>query len=201
VQLQLTPVGLWTHAAQNGFDVRPFLRGDAAADPEALLDDRLVHAVAALVRPARILEVGSGGGRAAACVLAAVPGACYVGVDRDAAALAADRPWLGSLFPAADLRFVEADSRHAPAAWLGPLLAEGGFDLVHLDGARDRAGVRADLHAALRAARPGGFVLVGDYDAAPGVRRAVNDFLFVAATPHIYCCGARGHVLINCHPR
>lgn len=102
-------------------------------------------------RPGRLLELGTGTGESAVCVLAGRPGAALVGVDASEPMLARARPRL----PEADLR----------VARLQDPLPDGPFDVVfsalavhHLD-----SGEKASLFARVAAAlAPGGRFVLGD---------------------------------------
>ena len=209
MQIQITPVGLLTHAMYSSFDIREFVKPD---DPEKTnIEDeyvrvsyRIKSSVSDMVKPRRILEIGTGAGYTAFSMLSPMPRSCYVGVDKDDSAdglFHYARTALPTFFPRADLRFIQADTQKDASAWLPALLQEGPFDLVFIDGDRSRLGVQNDLKLAYWAVRSGGFVLIEDYDHLPAVRYAVLDFLFTTAMPHIYCCTWRGDMLINVYKK
>lgn len=215
---QLTPTGLWTHALQNEFDLRPFV---CEGDPELAsllsfhghLAYKLRATVGAMCRPGRILEIGCRAGYGAAALLSYVPRAACVLVDRDEFPEGAEhwggapglfdyaREMLPRCFGTADLRFLKADSQADPMSWLCPLVSESPFDLVVVDGDKTRAGYARDLESAYFAVQSGGFLVFEGYTKYPGAMAAVDAFLFGSVSPHLYCCTPDGLVLVNVYKK
>jgi hypothetical protein len=179
----------------------PWLRQEA---PEGGIDlARRVyaekHALALLLRPVKVLEIGVRYGYSAAAFLAA--GAeTYLGIDADAGGhggVPGAAAWaVASLrrhFPAARVEVRVLDTRDVNT--LPDPFPGGRWDLIHVDGDHTEAGCLHDLELAW-AARPN-FILVDDVAHLPEVGRAVKTFLGRHWPPHVTLATVRGDVLIQ----
>jgi hypothetical protein len=180
------------------FDIVPYLDpNDEWVGREGLATVRRIYtekyALATLLKPRSVVEIGVCAGYSAAAFLAA--GAeSYTGYDTGggadggyAGATDYARRMLSVRFPDRAAHIFEADSRH-----LGGLPVA---DLCHIDGGHDFETCRNDLQLA-----EGGYrwLLVDDYDFLPAVRRATDAFL--SARPHlqrIHLPTVRGDCLIR----
>jgi predicted O-methyltransferase YrrM len=131
------------------------------------------------IRPQRICEIGVRYGYSAFSFLLAAPRASYIGYDIIAGTHGGARGidtfdyagyMLGRHFPIAQISLVHADTR------LLDKLACGPFDFIHIDGDHSVEGCRHDLDLALSACRPGGTILVDDYNYIAGVTAAADKF-------------------------
>ena len=161
---------------------------------------KLKYAIAKLIQPRSILEVGVRFGYAAQSFLMAVPTARYVGLDKDEPSFG---PWEGvpRTWAAAKLRkryplnVIEThhvDTQTADATWFCP----NEFDMVHIDADHSYAGALHDMKTFWPFCRRA--MVVDDVVEISDVARAVRDFL--AETPSALTCGTtvsvRGAALI-----
>lgn len=116
-------------------------------------------AVLAASLPGRaVVDVGTGAGVAALRMLEAMPGdGVLTSIDVEAEHQGAARAALA----AAGVRGNRARIIHGDAADVLPRLADGGYDLVHVDVEEDRVASRV-LPEALRLLRSGGMLVVSD---------------------------------------
>ena len=96
---------------------------------------RVKWATARALQPKRILEIGVRFGYSAAAFLDACPDAAYLGIDDDSDKSGGQK---GAIL---------CDSQQFEEFPRGP------YDLIHIDGQQDGAGLIADLRKALRQAR------------------------------------------------
>jgi len=118
---------------------------------------RLKWAIAKVLAPRRILEIGVRYGYSALAFLDACPGAYYVGIDLDSEKCGGVRGsiyWAQQAASQYDAHFMIADSQ-AMAVFPG-----GHYDLIHVDGQQDGEGSIHDISVALRQAD---YVLVDGY--------------------------------------
>lgn len=129
-------------------------------------------------KPISIAEIGVRWGYSAYSFLSAVPGAFYCGFDIIAGTHGGAKgvntfdyvyELLGNNFPNATVILKHCDTRKISR--LG-----GPFDFVHVDGDHGEAGCYHDLELALMACRPGGMILVDDYNYIRGVTAACERF-------------------------
>jgi len=196
-------------SAAADFDVfDAYWPGDPCAD--AVGPDRLRAIyrvkcrVAAAVGPRAVLEVGVRAGYSAAAFLAACPHARYVGLDKDdgshggaAGALEHARAVLWRRYPAAWVEVYPWDSGDPRAA--RRLLAwwRSAFDLAHIDGDHTEEGCARDLRLAAALVRPGGYLLVDDYDLLAEVRLAADRFVRETGYRAAYVPSPHGDLLIE----
>jgi predicted O-methyltransferase YrrM len=185
------------------FDIAPYLNpDDGFVRNEGLGLVRRIyaekHAVASLLRPRSVLEIGVRYGYSAAAFLAAVPGARYYGLDKDSDSHGGTRDsynWalkmLAEKFPLAAVSVAVQDTSELLTL---PGLA-GAWDLVHVDGDHSEAGCTHDLGLAL-AARPK-WILVDDLTHLFDVARAVHEFLARHPVRHVQLPTVRGDMLIQ----
>lgn len=118
---------------------------------------RMKWAIARVLAPRRILEVGVRFGYSAAAFLDACPEAEYLGIDNDSEAFGGHK---------GAIEWARRITRHARASYLladSQQLAEfpgGRYDLIHVDGQQDGDGSFRDLAKALRQAR---YILVDGF--------------------------------------
>jgi SAM-dependent methyltransferase len=111
---------------------------------------RLKWAIARVLRPQRILEVGVRYGYSAAAFLNACPECTYLGIDNDSNTFGGHKgaiQWARRITAGAKADFLIADSQQLAE------FPDGPFDLIHLDGQQDGAGSIADLRKALLQAK------------------------------------------------
>ena len=162
-------------ASRCSYDFRPLA---CPADPLAYLFEEWVPyyrtkwAIAAVLRPKRILEIGVRFGYSAMAFLDACPFASYLGIDINSEA---NGGYPDSVFWAArQLRhrkasFLIADSQ-AFDRWPGER-----YDLIHVDGQQDGKGTIHDLSMALRQAN---YVLLDGYLWTRQNFLAANEFIY-----------------------
>jgi predicted O-methyltransferase YrrM len=167
---------------------------------------RVKHQVARAVGAGAFLEFGVRTGYAAAAFLAAKPAGRYVGLGRDDGSHgrvvgypAAARTMLWQRYPDAWVEVYPWDSGDAAVARRLRAHEAGAFDLVHIDGDHTEGGCVRDLELAAELVRPGGHLLVDDYDLLGEVRRAVDQFLARrgAAYQSLYVPSPHGDLLIR----
>lgn len=133
---------------------------------------RLKWAIAQVLQPQTILEIGVRYGYAAHAFLSAMPQSHYTGIDLDCE-LAGGVPgainWARDILQSFNAELVVADSQ-AMEQFPGDR-----YDLIHVDGQQDGDSSFHDLQLALHQAR---YILVDGYHWTPLNYAAVNDFLF-----------------------
>jgi SAM-dependent methyltransferase len=118
---------------------------------------RLKWAIARVLQPRSILEIGVRFGYSAATFLNACPGATYLGIDNDSETYGGHKgaiQWARQITSGADVEYLIADSQQ---------LAEfpgGMYDLIHIDGQQDGVGSINDLRKALGRAK---YILVDGF--------------------------------------
>jgi cyclopropane fatty-acyl-phospholipid synthase-like methyltransferase len=152
----------------------------ATASPEdplrALFDDwlpyyRLKWAIARVLQPASILEIGVRFGYSAAAFLDAAPGARYLGIDADVSdygGVPGALQFAEKLLAPYAAEIVVADSQRYER------FPGGAYDLVHVDGQQDGDGSFHDLELAIEQSR---YVLVDGYHWSRVNCLAVTEFL------------------------
>lgn len=136
----------------------------------------LLHVLCQRVKPMRVLEIGIRAGYSAHAIMAAAPGAEYVGLDLgrgdDASNIEAVRharkTLLGYRYRATVL---EGDSMDP---WPVEMTSKT-YQFAHIDGGHQEAIALNDLRKAWPLIEPCGLMVVDDYD-CPDVRRAVDAF-------------------------
>ena len=107
-------------------------------------------AIARVLQPRRILEVGVRFGYSAAAFLDACPDAEYFGIDNDSEAFGGYKGainWARQITQKTRAKYLIADSQQLDE------FPGGHYDLIHVDGQQDGAGSFRDLRKALRQAR------------------------------------------------
>lgn len=118
------------------------------------------HAVAYVLRPPKICEIGVGSGIAALAFLKACPDAEYVGVDDcsmkgvESGAPLVDRAQVN--LHGYNAFFVLDDSQSLQT------IPRGTFDLIHVDGSHLREHARHDVRLAWSVLAPNGYLLIDD---------------------------------------
>ena len=161
-------------ARQSRFDFRRY------ANPADPLQDhfeewvpyyRLKHAIAAVLQPRSILEIGVRFGYSAVSFLDAAPDAAFVGIDLDIDTFGGQvgaLEWAKRITSGRNAKFIVADTQQLAR------LPGGIYDLVHVDGQQDGAGTFHDLRRAVAQAR---WVLLDGYFWTPENFFNANDFL------------------------
>jgi 2-polyprenyl-3-methyl-5-hydroxy-6-metoxy-1,4-benzoquinol methylase len=111
---------------------------------------RLKWAIARVLKPERILEVGVRFGYSARAFLEACPNAAYFGIDNDSEESGGEKgaiEWARRATEQFDANYLIADSQQLEEFPGGP------YDLIHIDGQQDGAGSIQDLRKALPKAR------------------------------------------------
>ena len=166
-------MGEWQKIVYKAGDDRQYLRRDFYEYYKTKYE------IALEVRPEDIAEIGVRWGYSAFSFLSAAPAGRYCGFDILAGTHGGAKgddtfeyvyKMLGERFPAATINLWHCDTRRIST--LG-----GSYDLIHVDGDHSEAGCRHDLPLALAACRPGGTILVDDYDYIKGVQRACEGFV------------------------
>lgn len=132
---------------------------------------RMKWAIAAVLQPQTILEIGVRYGYSARAFLEAVPGAKFVGIDLDSDRFGGVRgavDWARENLRDYDCELIVADSQSMDR------LPGERYDLIHVDGQQDGDGSFRDLELALLQGR---YVLVDGYHWTQTNYLAVNDFL------------------------
>src|SRR5580704_2186368 len=158
---------------------------------------RMKWAIARVLQPQRILEVGVRFGYSAAAFLDACPGAEYLGIDNDSEEFGGYKgaiDWARRITREAHADYLLADSQQ---------LAEfpgGRYDLIHVDGQQDGDGSFRDLSKALRQAR---YILVDGFFWTRKNFLNVSEFLY-RYRDRIESCivipGYEGELLIAVRP-
>ena len=159
---------------------------------------RMKWAIARVLRPRRILEVGVRFGYSAAAFLDACPDAEYLGIDNDSENFGGHKgaiEWARRITSRARASYLVADSQQLVE------FPGGRYDLIHVDGQQDGDGSFRDLTKALRQSR---YILVDGFFWTRQNFLNVSEFLYrsrdriesYAAIP-----GYEGELLIAVHPR
>jgi SAM-dependent methyltransferase len=147
-------------AATVSFDFRSFAN---PADPLANLFQewvsyyRLKFAIAKVLKPRSILEIGVRFGYSARTFLEASPSAMFLGIDLDSDQFGGEHgalDWARQIMQDYDASFIVADSQKMNR------LPEGNYDLIHVDGQQDGLGTFHDLRRAVSQAK---WVLLDGY--------------------------------------
>jgi predicted O-methyltransferase YrrM len=172
----------------------PWLKSD-----EALLIPRIYrekHALALLLQPRTILEIGVRCGYSAAAFLTAATEAQYVGYDADTTrfggfdgALVFAKRMLASRFPSRT-RIITQDTQKLDK------LPFQYADLVHVDGDHSYEGCWHDLTMAAPIAH---WILVDDITFQPAVGQATRDFIGRFGYAALELPTVRGDMLIEMH--
>ncbi len=133
---------------------------------------KLKRAIAHVIKPASILEIGVRFGYSAAAFLNGNPAAHYVGIDLDTDSFGGVKGaihWAEKITTEFSTEFVVADTQ-AMQRFPGDI-----YDLIHVDGQQDGDGSFHDLELATKQGR---YVLVDGYLWTRQNFMAVSDFLF-----------------------
>ncbi len=136
----------------------------------------LLYRVAEAIKPAKIFEIGIRAGYSAHAFLSACPAAKYIGMDLARGDDSSGEPavkWAKQSLAEAGYatRIFEQSSLNE---W--PLEITGQqFDLIHVDGGHEYENASNDIRRAWPLLKPGGVMLMDDYDGA-GVQQASNEF-------------------------
>lgn len=161
-------------AAVASFDFRQFAN---PTDPLVELFDewvdyyRLKFAIAKVVQPKSILEIGVRFGYSARSFLEASPSAKFVGIDLDCDRFGGEPGalnWAQKILHGYNARFIVANSQKMQR------FPEGSYDLVHVDGQQDGIGTFHDLRRAVAQAK---WVLLDGYFWTRENFLNANDFL------------------------
>jgi SAM-dependent methyltransferase len=161
-------------AAESQFDFRDYAN---PSDPLAsLFRDwipyyRLKFAIAKVLKPRTILEIGVRFGYSANAFLQAAPSAKLLGIDLDCDEFGGQRgalDWARKITEKFDAEFVVADSQTMPH------FPGGVYDLIHVDGQQDGVGTFHDLRRAASQAR---WILLDGYFWTQANFLNANDFL------------------------
>ena len=128
--------------------------------------------------PKAIAEIGVRWGYSAFSFLCASPAASYTGFDMIGGGhggakentFARVNLMLKEHFPDAKVTLEHCDTRRA--AELG-----GPYDFVHVDGNHTQDACRHDIELAMAALGPGGVILIDDYTAIEGVKKAADGYV------------------------
>jgi SAM-dependent methyltransferase len=162
-------------ARQGQFDFRSYAN---PADPlQHLFADwvpyyRMKWAIALVLQPQSILEIGVRYGYSARAFLEAAPGAELVGIDLDSDRFGGVKgaiDWARGNLRDYDCELIVGDSQGMDR------FPGESYDLIHVDGQQDGDGSFRDLELALKQGR---YVLVDGYHWTQTNYLAVNDFLF-----------------------
>jgi predicted O-methyltransferase YrrM len=157
---------------------------------------RLKWAIAKVLAPRRILEIGVRYGYSALAFLDACPGASYVGIDLDIdmfGGVSGAINWAQSAAASYDAHFLVADSQKLS------VFPGGRYDLIHVDGQQDGEGSIHDITLALRQSE---YVLVDGYFWTSDNFWAVSECLLRYKHLIEFCIiipGYAGELLIKTH--
>jgi 2-polyprenyl-3-methyl-5-hydroxy-6-metoxy-1,4-benzoquinol methylase len=132
---------------------------------------RLKWAIAQVLQPRSILEIGVRYGYSARVFLEAVPDAKFVGIDLDSDQFGGVKgaiDWATKLLAPYDIALIVSDSQQM-TRFPGDI-----YDLIHVDGQQDGDGSFHDLRLAIAQGR---YILVDGYHWTRQNYMAVNDFL------------------------
>jgi SAM-dependent methyltransferase len=133
---------------------------------------RLKWAIARVLQPRRILEIGVRFGYSAAAFLNACPGATYLGIDNDSDTYGGYKgaiQWARQITSGADADYLIADSQQLTE------FPGGAYDLIHIDGQQDGGGSIQDLRKALGRAK---YILVDGFFWTRDNFLHVSEFLY-----------------------
>lgn len=133
---------------------------------------RLKAAIARVLQPKSILEIGVRFGYSAAAFLHGCPTASYVGIDNDSESSGGCRgaiQWARAILKGRPAEFLLQDSQAMTR------LPGGLYDLIHVDGQQDGDGTWHDLELAVRQGR---HVLLDGYFWTSANFQAASEFLF-----------------------
>lgn len=133
---------------------------------------KLKWAMAHVLKPASILEIGVRFGYSAAAFLNGCPSARYIGIDLDSDSFGGTKgaiKWARKITSGFKADYIVADTQSLSR------LPGGIYDLVHVDGQQDGDGSFHDLSLAVKQAR---YILVDGYFWTRANFMAVNEFLF-----------------------
>ena len=162
-------------ASVSDYDFRHSANPD---DPlKHLFDDwvsyyRLKWAIARVLRPQRILEIGVRFGYSAAAFLDACPNATYLGIDVDSEDFGGHKgaiQWARRITPESSADYLIADSQQLDE------FPGGHYDLIHIDGQQDGTGSIRDL---LKALPKGRHILFDGYFWTRTNFQHVSEFLY-----------------------
>lgn len=160
--------------AKSDFDFRQFANPN---DPlSSLFEDwvnyyRLKFAIARILQPRSILEIGVRYGYSAATFLRAAPKASYLGIDAENESFGGEEgalDWARKITAGYDVSFLVADSQRMSR------LPGSIYDLIHIDGQQDGGGTFHDLRHAVSQAR---WILLDGYFWTQENFVNANDFL------------------------
>jgi hypothetical protein len=168
---------------------------------------RVKHQVARALMPRTILEIGVRAGYSAAAFLAACPTAHFVGLDADNGSHGGVPGYLDAAATMLLRRCKEAvielypwDSGDEAVVRCLRARYRGAFDLAHIDGDHTEQGCARDLATCIELVRPGGYLLVDDYDLLPEVRRAADRFVCSTGCASLYLPSPHGDLLLRLPP-
>jgi SAM-dependent methyltransferase len=173
------------------------------ADPSKHLFDEWVPyyhlkwAIARVLKPRRILEIGVRFGYSAAAFLDACPDAAYLGIDNDSDSFGGHKGairWAKCITQERNAQFLIADSQQLEEFPGGP------YDLVHIDGQQDGVGSLRDLTKALHKAR---YILFDGYFWNRTNFLHVSEFLYSnrdIIASYVIIPGYAGELLITPQP-
>lgn len=160
--------------SRSDFDFRQFANPeDSLAElfPEWVGYYRLKFAIAKVLQPRSILEVGVRFGYSAVTFLKASPNASYLGIDLDSNTFGGDvgaLGWARHITAGYSAEFIVADSQKMER------FPGGVYDLIHVDGQQDGTGTFHDLRRAVAQAR---WILLDGYFWTQQNFFNANDFL------------------------
>jgi len=158
---------------------------------------RLKWAIARVLQPKRILEIGVRFGYSAAAFLDACPDATYLGIDVDSEDFGGHKgaiQWARRITPDSKADYLIADSQQLDEFPGGP------YDLIHIDGQQDGAGSIRDL---LKALPKGTHILFDGYFWTRTNFQHVSEFLYCHRDVIESCVilpGYAGELLITPRP-
>jgi predicted O-methyltransferase YrrM len=130
-------------------------------------------------KPTKIAEIGVRLGYSAHAFLHGAPGASYTGFDivggdhggTKVAGLEYPETILKRDFPKSEVKLVKLNTQSVNDIGLSDV------DFFHVDGDHSTAGATHDMELAWKSLRPGGVMVVDDYDWLPKVKVAVDGFI------------------------
>ncbi len=145
--------------------------------PEFYHEYKTKYAIAAMIRPTSILEIGVRFGYGAQSFLYGAPWATYLGLDMDEPSWG---PYTGIPRVWAEAKLHERYPRNfintqkCNTQLMDPGLTST-FELVHVDADHSYEGARRDMHAFWPLCRR--VMVIDDYTSIPDVKAAVGDFM------------------------
>jgi len=172
------------------------------------------YTIARRYRPTRILEIGVRAGYSALAFLEAAHDqgrhqeVVYVGIDGETGTHGGEGgpylPWAEKILnephgPEYKVILLEANTQRAlPESVIQVLENEGRFDLIHVDGDHTKRGALSDLDLAVGFLMPNGVILIDDYDRAPAVKEAIDEWIETHPEwDHLYIPSFNGDVAIT----